>query len=153
MLLVRKAVIADAKAIHRLINNAASKDEMLARSLSDIYENIRDFQVCQDDAGRVAGCCALHVAWDDMAEIRSATVEPESRGHRIGSRLVQGCVAEGKEVGIRRIFVLTYIPLYFQKLGFRETSKDVLPHKIWSECVKCPKFPDCGETAMILDNI
>ncbi|HUU68725.1 MAG TPA: N-acetyltransferase [Planctomycetota bacterium] len=149
---LRKAVVADAKPIYHLIGQSAQKSEMLARSLSDIYETIRDFHMCEDD-GRVVGCCALHMTWDDMAEIRSVIVDGSSRGKGIGTALVRRCIAEAKGLGIARIFVLTYIPLYFQRLGFREVSKDVLPHKVWSECVKCTKFPDCGETAMILEKL
>lgn len=147
---LRKAVIADVKSIHRLINASADRDEMLGRSLSDIYENIRDFNVCECE-GRVVGCCALHITWEDIAEVRSVTVEPAQRGAGIGASLIQMCMDEGRQMGIRRIFVLTYIPQYFGKLGFKEVSKDALPHKVWSDCVKCPKFPDCGETAMILE--
>ena len=148
--LFRKAAIGDVKDIHRLVNDAASKDEVLPRSLSDLYEKLRDFHVCEQN-GRIVACCGLHVVWDDMAEIRSLMVEAGARGAGLGAALVKRCLAEGKKLGINRIFVLTYIPRYFGKLGFSETSKEKLPHKVWSECVKCPKFPDCGETAMILN--
>ena len=147
--LFRRAAIADIKEIHRLINDAASKDELLPRSLSDLYERLRDFHVCEQN-GRIVGCCGLHVLWDDLAEIRSLMVDSGARGAGIGEALVKLCIDECRVLGINRIFVLTYIPRYFEKLGFSETSKDKLPHKVWSECVKCPKFPDCGETAMIL---
>ena len=149
---LRKAVVADAKPIYTLIGQSAQNNEMLARSLSDIYECIRDFQICENDR-QIVGCCALHVTWDDMAEIRSIVVDGSSRGNGFGTAMVRQCIAEAKAMGINRIFVLTYIPLYFQRLGFREVSKDVLPHKVWSECVKCPKFPDCGETAMTLEKL
>jgi len=147
---LRKAEMADVKSIHRLINDGAAKDEMLARSLSDIYEKLRDFHVCERD-GRVVGCCGLHVVWDNIAEIRSLMVEAGSRRAGLGALLVERCLAEGRKLGINRIFVLTYIPRYFEKHGFRQTSKEKLPHKVWTECVKCPKFPDCGETAMIME--
>jgi len=149
---LRKAVVADAKTIYNLVGQSAQKDEMLARSLSDIYDCIRDFHVCEAD-GRIVGCCALHVTWNDMAEIRSIVVESSSRGKGLGKAMVHKCIGEAKALGVGRIFVLTYIPPYFQRLGFREVSKDVLPHKVWSECVRCPKFPDCGETAMMLDKL
>jgi len=147
----RKATVSDVKAIHRLINDAASEDAMLPRSLSDLYEKVRDFHVCES-GGRVLGCCALHIIWEDMAEIRSLAVQPDSRGKGLGVGLVRRCLAEREEYGIRKVFVLTYIPGFFEKLGFRKVSKDILPHKVWSDCVKCPKFPDCGETAMITDD-
>ena len=147
----RKARVADAKAIYRLINACAERNEMLPRSFGDVCENLRDFHVCECE-GRLVACCALHLTWEDIAEIRSVTVEPGRRGARIGHALVHLCIAEGREMGIKHVFVLTYIPQYFQKFGFKEVSKDVLPHKIWSDCVKCPKFPDCGETAMILED-
>jgi len=146
----RKALIGDVKTIHQLINEAAGKDQLLPRSLSDIYEKLRDFHVCHC-GGRIVGCCALHIVWESLAEIRSLTVDPQLRNRGIGSKLVAGCLDEQKQLAIGRVFVLTFIPQYFQRLGFSEISKETLPHKVWSECVRCPKFPDCGEVAMELD--
>ena len=147
----RKAAMADVKGIHRLINDAAGHDEMLPRPLSDIYDKMRDFHVCASDDG-LLGCCALHVVWDGMAEIRSLAVDARWRNGGIGKGLMERCLAESRGLGVGKVFVLTYIPAYFERAGFNEVSKDVLPHKIWSDCVKCPKFPDCGEVAMMLSH-
>ncbi len=150
----RKAAIGDVKAIQRVINDAAARGEMLPRPLGDIYEKLRDFHVCCTE-GRLAGCCALHVVWEGTAEIRSLAVDTSSRQAGIGTTLVKLCVEESRRLGVGKIFLLTYIPAYFAKHGFREVNKDSLPHKIWSDCVKCPKFPDCGEVAMeyVLDGM
>ena len=144
----RKAAIADVKAVHRLINEAAARDELLPRPLSDIYEKLRDFHVC-DTAGALAGCCALHIVWEDMAEVRSLAVDAPRRGRGIGSELVSRCLEECRQLGVGKVFVLTYIPPFFQRFGFRVVAKDTLPHKVWADCLKCPKFPDCGEIAML----
>jgi amino-acid N-acetyltransferase len=146
---IRKARIADVKAIHRLVNEFAKKGEMIPRSLNDLYENMRDIFVCEDN-GEIKGVCALHILWEDLAEIRSLSVKLDSRGAGIGRKLVNTCVREAEKLGIRKIFALTYHPDFFVKMGFSEIDKSELPQKIWGECLRCPKFPECDETAVIL---
>lgn len=121
---------------------------MLARALSEIYENLRDFTVCEDD-GVIIGCGALHIIWCDLAELKSLAVAPERTGTGIGKTIVEVCLDEARALGIPRVFALTYKPEFFEKCGFRRVSKDTLPQKIWSECVRCPKFPDCDEVAVM----
>ena len=145
---IRKAQISDIRAIHRLINEFAKKGEMIPRSLNDLYENIRDIFVCEE-GGELKGVCALHILWEDLAEIRSLSVKPDSRGAGIGTRLVATCVKEAEKLGIRKIFALTYHTDLFKKMGFSEIDKAELPQKIWGECLRCPKFPECDETAVI----
>lgn len=145
---IRKATIADVRAIHRLINEFAKKGEMIPRSLNDLYENIRDIFVCED-RGELKGVCSLHILWEDLAEIRSLSVKLDSRGAGIGRRLVTTCVKEAERLGIRKIFALTYHADFFKKMGFSEIDKSELPQKIWGECLRCPKFPECDETAVI----
>jgi len=142
-----KARISDVRAIHQLINEAAGKDQLLPRSLGDIYEKLRDFHVCFCGE-RLVGCCALHIVWDNLSEIRSLVVDSEFRNRGIGSKLVANCLQERAELAIEKVFVLTFIPSYFERFGFRQVRKDSLPHKVWSECVRCPKFPDCDEVAL-----
>ena len=144
---LKKATIADVPHIHKLINTFAEQGHMLARPLSEIYENIRDFFVVHE-GGRLLGTAALHVAWADIAEIKSLAVV--GTGHRlgIGRSLVQACLDEARNIGITRVFCLTYVPGFFQRCGFVEANKSSLPHKIWGECYRCPKYPDCDETAM-----
>lgn len=123
---------------------------MLPRPLSELYDLIRDFFVSPliDEPGTIAGACALHVCWSDLGEIRSLAVEPGSQGSNLGRSLVEACVAEGRELGLKRLFVLTYIPEYFKRFGFELIDKSALPPIIWADCLKCVKFPECGEFAL-----
>lgn len=148
--MIRKARIPDAPELHKLINWFAERDAMLPRALNAIYENIRDFVVLEID-GEVKGCCALHVTWGDLAEIKSLAVDESLQGAGHGKLLVQTCLDEAREMGIPRVFALTYVPGFFEKLGFSRVDKARLPQKIWSDCVNCPKFPDCGEEAVQIE--
>ncbi len=149
---VQNARLTHAKAIHALIKKAAAADEMLPRALGEIYECIRDFVVAvDDDRGEVVGCCALHVVWEDLAEVRSLAVEETARRCGLASRFVQTCLDEARTLGLARVFALTYVPQLFLSLGFHDISKDDLPHKVWSDCIRCHKFPDCDEQAVALD--
>lgn len=123
---------------------------MIPRSINELCENIRDFIVSEDN-GKVHGLCALHVLWEDLAEIRSLAVKKEYQWKGIGRKLVKRCLIEAKALGIQRIFVLTYHPDFFKKLDFVDIYKSSLPQKIWGDCVRCPKFPECDEHALILN--
>ncbi len=146
---VENAKISDVTRIHKLINSFAARGEMLARPLSEIYENIRDFVVVRKGT-RVIGCAALHVMWSDLAEIKSVAVDEELQKKGVGNELVAACLNEAKELGIATVFCLTYKPKFFGKLGLKEVDKMSLPQKIWTECYRCPKFPNCDETAMTI---
>ncbi len=146
--MIRKAKIEDIPEIHKLINEFAEKGLLLPRSLSDLYENIRDFYILVIDR-KVVGTSALHIIWEDLGEVRSVIVKDEYRGRGYGKKLVDTCLREAKFLGLKRVLALTYIPEYFKKLGFVEIDKRTLPFKVWSDCVKCPKFPDCGEVALL----
>lgn len=146
---IRKAKIEDIKQIQILINSFARQDLMLPRSLNELYESLRDFWVCEENNRGIRGCCALHVSWDDLAEIKSLAVEKQSQTKGVGKELVSASLNEAKELGARKVFVLTYTPEYFRKFGFKRIKHENLPHKIWAECINCCKFPDCEETAMI----
>jgi len=145
---IEKARIRDAPQMHQLINYFADKGEMLARSLSEIYENIRDYFVVRQGE-RVIACAALHVSWSDLSEIKSLAVAEDSQEQGIGAQLVEACLREAKELGIPTVFCLTYKPAFFEKLGFSQLDKMELPRKVWGECYRCPKFPDCDEVALI----
>jgi amino-acid N-acetyltransferase len=145
----RRAKPSDAVIVHELINLYAKEGLLLPVSLNKLYDNIRDFHICEDERGKIVGCAALHITWEDLAEIRSLAVAPEMRGKGIGRKLVELCLNEAKELGIKRVFVLTYQIDFFKKLGFSEINKGLLPHKVWTDCLNCPKFPKCDETAMI----
>lgn len=165
---IRKAVIRDIRDIHSILKGYADLDLLLPRPLSELYDHLRDYfvlQECSSDSTlpqrdpenlstkdtKIQGVCGLHICWEDLAEIKSLAVRDASRGRGFGRRLVQACMDEAHSLGIKRVFVLTYIPDFFRKLGFKEADKALLPHKIWADCMKCPKFPDCGEVALIYD--
>lgn len=145
---VEKARIGDVAQMHQLINYFADKGEMLARPLSELYENIRDYFVVRQ-GGQVIACAALHVSWSDLAEIKSVAVAEGKQEQRIGTQLVEACLREAKEIGIPTVFCLTYQPAFFEKRGFSQVEKTELPHKVWGECYLCPKFPNCDEVALI----
>ncbi len=149
---LRNAKIGDVRAIHRILSQYAQRGLLLGRSLSDLYDQIRDFIVVVDQKEQtVAAVCSLHICWEELAEIRSLAVLDVYKGQGIGKKLVLDCIDEAKEFDIKKLFVLTYVPAFFQKLGFYHVDKSVLPHKVWADCIKCVKFPDCDEEAMMLD--
>ncbi len=145
---VEKARIGDASQIHSLINHFADKDEMLARPLSEIYENIRDYFVVRQGE-QVVACAALHILWLDLAEVKSVAVAEDSQKQGIGDQLVEACLTEAKGLGLPTVFCLTYKPAFFERFGFSQIDKMELPRKVWVECYRCPKFPDCDEVALI----
>lgn len=144
----RKAAVRDVKSIHSLVNTFAKNDNMLPRSLNEIYEHIRDYFVCTDN-DQIIAVAALHVLWEDLAEVRSIAVSKKYQRQGIGRKLINKCLKDALNLEVKRIFALTYYPEYFKKLGFVEIDKNELPHKIWGDCMKCPKFPDCSEVAVI----
>lgn len=146
--MIKKAVIGDAREIQLLIKHYADKGAMLFRPISEVYENIRDFTVYKKE-GKVIGAVSLHISLANLAEVRSLAVDPEYLKNGIGTKLVEAALEEAKGFGITDIFTLTYVPDFFSKLGFKEVNKDMFPHKVWVDCVKCPKFPECNETAML----
>ena len=149
-IMIRKARMEDIKAIYGLLKHFGEKGLLLGRSLSSLYDQLRDFQVClAGEQGQVVGVCALHICWENLAEIRSLAIADQWQGRGLGTRLIEACLAEAARFGITRVFTLTYQPLFFKRLGFRAIDKNELPHKVWSDCIHCPKFPDCNEEALI----
>ena len=146
---VRKPALKDAPGIQALIQHYAERKFLLPRSLSQVCEDLRDFIVCERD-GKIVGCGALHL-WSDLAEIRSLAVDEKYWRRGIGTDILRACLDEAKQLGVKTVFVLTYQPDFFERLGFRRVSKDKFPHKIWVECAHCPHFPNCNEIALILD--
>jgi len=149
--MIRKARIADVVEIHKMLWRFSKAEKLLARSLSELYTTLRDIVVFEDEAGRILGCCCLHIVWEDLAEIRSLAVLESHRHHGIGGRLVEACVSEAKALGICRLFALTYEVGFFEHLGFRLVDKNMFPQKVWADCLHCPKFPNCDESALVLD--
>lgn len=149
-MLTRKAKVGDVGKIKKLIGYWAEKGLMLPRSLNELYENIRDFWVCEEE-GEIIACAALHVDWEDLGEVKSLAVDEKSQSKGTGTKLLKVCLSEAREIGLKKVFVLTYRQDFFEKNGFKPIDKSQLPHKIWSECIKCPKFPNCDETALICE--
>jgi len=147
-MVIRKATIHDVPEMQKIINLFAERGDLLPRSLNQLYENVRDFLVLEED-GRILGTCALHVNWGDLAEVMALTVDESCQGKGFGTEFVTKCLDEALGLGISRVFALTYKPDFFAKLGFRLIDKALLPHKVWTECIQCVKFPDCGEVAVI----
>ncbi len=148
--MIRKAALADTQEIHRLLIGFAKDGLVLPRSLSEIYEGIRDFQVFAEK-GRIVGVVALSIYWENLAEVRSLAVHADYSGCGIGRKLVEACLDEARQLGIRQVFALTYQPEFFGKLGFLPIDKSNLPQKIWRDCMKCAKFPDCDELAFSIE--
>jgi len=146
--MIRKARIGDVKQIQALINSFAKQDLMLPRSLNEIYEQLRDFWVAERGR-KVVGCCALHISWDNLAEIKCLAVVKARQREGVGKELVLLSIKEAKQLGAKRVFVLTYKPGYFKKFGFKGIRNSQLPHKIWAECINCCKFPNCQEVALV----
>lgn len=146
---IRSARLNDVTAIHALVNKFATRQVMLPLSFGDITERLRDFLLVERD-GQLLGTVAVHVTWDTLVEIRSLAVLEESQGEGLGRRLIAAALDEARRLGATEVFTLTYVPEFFEKYGFQRVERSVLPHKVWQDCTKCPKFPDCGETALKL---
>ena len=144
----RKPTFDDIEAIYTLINTYANDGVMLARSRNALYETIRDMIVAEDN-GEIVGVGGLHIVWNELAEIRAMAVDPKFTRRGVGAEIVNRLTEEGRSFGVKQLFTLTYKPGFFAKLGFSEITKDNLPHKVWKECIDCPKFPNCDEVAMV----
>lgn len=147
---IRKATVKDVKTIHMLLNHFADKGLLLPRSLSEIYDHLRDYSVLEGlESEPLLGVCGLGICWEDLAEIKSLAVSESHQGRGFGSRLVEACLNEARSLGLKKVFTLTYAPGFFEKLGFKEIDKALLPHKIWADCLRCPKFPSCDEVSLM----
>ncbi len=147
-MIFRKAKMSDAERIAGLINSYADKGLMLHRTIPAIYQKIREYTVAEKD-GFLLGVGGLHVMWKDLAEIRSLAVHPEHIKNGLGKALVDRLIEECRNLEINRIFTLTYQPVFFERCGFARIDKEELPQKVWTECINCPKFPNCDEIALI----
>lgn len=148
--MIRNAKVSDSKIIQKLVNSYAKKGEMLSLCLNEVYERLYEF-ILWEENGEIIGVCALHPMWGDMAEIRSLAVQPEFSNRGIGKKMVIHLLNRAREMGFLRVFALTYRQAFFEKIGFKVTDIENLPKKIWTDCLKCVKYPDCDETAVIID--
>ncbi len=150
-IVIRNARIKDVPQIFKLVNGMARlKNNLLPRSMAELYEHVRDFFVAVD-GDRVIGTCSLHIFWEDLAEIRSLAVDLDYQGQGWGERLMNIVIENGRDIGMLRLFTLTTIPVFFEKFGFEIATKEQLPQKTWSECFQCPKFTECDEFALVMD--
>jgi len=147
--LLRKAKVKDAQKIFEILQKYAIKGVLLPRSLNSIYENIRDFYI-YEEKGEIIGIGSLHIFWEDLAEIKSLAVLPEYQNRGIGRQIVEACIQEAKKLGIKKVFALTYVPTFFERLGFRVVDKSEFPQKVWTECIHCVKFNECKEVPVLL---
>ncbi len=149
-LTIRRAHMGDVKGIHALLMDCAKQGLLLPRALSHLYRHIHDFYVAETTEGDILACCALSPMWDNLAEICSLVVHDSYRKRGLGRKIVETCLTDCSSLGIDTAFALTYQEDFFKCLGFSIVDKDVLPQKIWADCVHCPKYPDCDETAVLL---
>lgn len=149
---VRKAKPSDVAAMSAIINHYADKQLMLPKTSLQLYENLRDYSVAVDrnDANRILGCGALHIYWEDLAEIRALSVAPGTAHKGVGSLVVDALIEESRELGINQIFLFTYVPGFFSRFGFIQVEHGSMPLKVYNECFHCPKFNQCDEVAMVL---
>ena len=145
---LRKATFGDVEAIHKLVNDYAQQGVMLPRSRNSIYETLRDVILAEEE-GRLVGVGSLHLSWDALAEVRALAIAPDFQRRGIGRQIVEALLVEGRALGVKTFFTLTYQPEFFGTLGFSEVTKEELPQKVWKECINCPKFPNCDEVAMV----
>jgi len=146
--LVRPAAIGDVPVIHHLLEIYAAKGNLLPRTLSEIYRHLRDFFVIEI-GDKVVACGALEIFTEDLGEVRSLVVDEAHEGRGLGRLLVERITDEARAIGLKRLMALTYVPAFFHKLGFQTVAMDTLPEKVWGVCVKCYKYNQCDETAVL----
>ncbi len=149
-MLIRKATVEDVRSVHELIQPFVQEGRLLPRTLGELYSRVRDFHVCDRGNGKIVGCCGLRVMGEDLAEIFSLAVMKSEQGKGIGRALIKACVNEAKKLKVSRVFVLTYEQRLFERIGFKVVDKNIFPQKIWEDCLKCSKFPNCDEVALLL---
>lgn len=145
---IRAAKIQDIPGMLQLINNYAEKGLMLPRSKLSLYETLQNFLVIEDEE-KIVGVGGLHILWEDLSEIRSLAVSDQHSGQGLGSRLVEELENRAKFLGIPRVITLTYQKEFFEKSGYKVVNKETLSHKVWKDCLNCPKYHACDEIAMI----
>jgi amino-acid N-acetyltransferase len=144
----RVATLPDVEHIHAIIEPYAREGTLLPRSIAELCENVRDFVVAEN-AGHILGCGALHLYGTHLAEIRSIAVSPQSKGHGIGRALVEALMAESRRHTVTCVCLFTRTPDFFTHLGFETARRDLLPDKVYKDCVHCPRLTDCDEIAMV----
>lgn len=146
-----KPTVVDIPLMQALVKEEVEKGKILLRTEDEMATTIRSYTVVEVD-GKLAGFTATHIHSPRLAEVRSLVVGKEFRGLKLGKKLVEACINEAKEYGIKQLLSLTYEKGFFESCGFREISKEEIPeHKIWADCIRCKHFPICDEIAMVID--
>lgn len=162
---VRRARVSDVQQIVSLINSFAEKGEMLYRSQSQVLQQVRNYFVAanpntdnhnngnssSETPDSILASGSLDITWNDLAELRSLAVSPDAQGKGLGTQVVEALMDDAAELGLKHVFALTYKPHFFERLGFKIIDKQLLPHKVWSICIDCLKFPVCDEVAMQIE--
>ena len=145
---IQRAALTDVPTIHALITPYADRNDMLHRPMSELYENIRDYLVIKQ-GDELLACASVHVLWSDLAEVKAVAVKEEYQSHGLGKMLMNRCFEDAREMGLATVFVLTHKMDYYAQFGFQQIDVMSLPRKVWGECLRCPKFPNCNEYAMV----
>ena len=134
---IRRARTADVTVIRTLIDLYSVERRLLSKATVAIYESVQEFWVAvRDTDGSVVGCGALHVMWEDLAEIRTVAVDPSMRGQKIGQRIVRELLANAASLGVRRVFCLTFETGFFASFGFQAIDGAPVPHKVFEELLR-----------------
>jgi amino-acid N-acetyltransferase len=133
---VRPALPADVRAIRALVEPYAAERILLAKEWVGYYEAVQEFLVAEAEDGTVVGCGALHVMWDDLAEIRTLAVDPAYRGRRVGHLLLAALLDRGRELGLRRVFCLTFEVAFFTSHGFRVIEGTPVTPDVYAELLR-----------------
>ncbi|WP_457592505.1 N-acetyltransferase [Hydrogenimonas sp.] len=146
-----KPLLTDIPQMQSIVKKEVEEGIILPRSDDELATNIRSYTVAIDEAsGEIIGYVALHIHSMRLAEIRSLIVKEGHRHRKIGSRLVDEAVEEGRRLRVKEVLALTYMGTFFERLGFVEIPKESIPeHKIWADCIKCKHFPVCNEISLI----
>jgi amino-acid N-acetyltransferase len=133
---IRRAMTGDVRGIRRLIDTYSVERRLLSKATVALYESIQEFWVAVTDDGTLVGCGAIHVMWEDLAEIRTVAVDPGARGRKIGHRLVTELLAVATSLGVSRVFCLTFETEFFGSFGFREIDGAPVPPKVYEELLR-----------------
>ncbi len=147
---IRKAKLNDVPDIHRLVNHYAGERIMLPRTMTDLYENVWEFTVAEDD-GKILGCGALKLYNQDVAEIRSLCVDEALKSKGIGREVTEELLNEAEALGLKTVFALSIAPAFFERLGFHEVPRERFPTKVWRDCLRCERYTCCNEKAVTLE--
>jgi amino-acid N-acetyltransferase len=150
--MIRKARLSDVNDMYRIINAYAERQLMLPKTQLQLYENLRDYSVAVDPStpNQVQGCGALHIYWENLAEIRAIAIASDVTRKGLGTHLVNHLLEEARELEIEQVFLFTYEPQFFNRFGFIQVEHSAMPLKVYNECFHCPKFNKCDEVAMVL---